>query len=150
MSCRILLLGFALCVAEAAEVPPDPPPARMPMVDFSKVEIRATRVSDSFYVLEGQGGDISVLTGPDGVLMVDSQFAPLTDRIIAAIRRFSDQPIRFLINTHVHADHTGGNENLAKTGTLIFSRDQLRARLAHPSPGPWDECRRLHQRRLCR
>jgi glyoxylase-like metal-dependent hydrolase (beta-lactamase superfamily II) len=135
MFCRILLLGFALCAAEAAGVPPDPPPTRMPIVDLSKVEVRATRVSDSFYVLEGQGGTISVLTGPDGVLMVDSQFAPLTDKIIAAIRQFSEQPIRFLINTHVHADHTGGNENLAKIGTLIFSRDQLRARLAHPSPG---------------
>jgi len=120
---------------QAAEVPPDPPPVRMPIVDFDKVEIRATRISDSFYVLEGQGGKIIVLTGPDGVLMVDSQSARLTDKILAAIRQFSDQPIRFLINTHVHADHTGGNENLAKTGTLIFSRDQLRARLAHPSPG---------------
>lgn len=135
MLCRILLLGFVLCAAEAAEVAPDPPPARMPIVDFSKVEIRATRLSDSLHVLEGQGGTISVLTGPDGVLMVDGEFAPLTDKILAAIRRFSDQPIRFLINTHVHADHTGGNENLAKLGAVIFSRDQLRARLAHPSPG---------------
>jgi cyclase len=137
MSCRMLLLGFVLCAAEAAEVPPDPPPMRMPPVDLSKVEIRATRVADSLYVLEGQGGKISVLTGPDGVLMVDSQFAALTEKILATIRQFSDRPIRFLINTHVHADHTGGNENLARAGTLIFSRDQLRARLAHPSPGPF-------------
>lgn len=135
LSCRILLLGAAVCAAEAAEIPSDPPQVRMTPVDFSKVEIRATRVSDSFYVLEGQGGKISVLTGPDGVLMVDSQFAPLTDKILAAIRQFSDQPVRFLINTHMHADHTGGNENLAKTGALIFSRDHLRTRLAHPSPG---------------
>jgi glyoxylase-like metal-dependent hydrolase (beta-lactamase superfamily II) len=88
----------------------------------SKVEVRATRVSGSFYVLEGQGGTISVLTGPKGVLTVDSQFAPLTDKIIAAIRQVSDQPIRFLINTHVHADHTGGNENFARIGTLICYR----------------------------
>jgi glyoxylase-like metal-dependent hydrolase (beta-lactamase superfamily II) len=134
MRCRILLLGFGLCAAEAAQVVPDPPPARVPIVDSSKVEIRATRISDNLHVLEGHGGTISVLTGPDGVLMVDGQFAVLTDKILAAIRQFSDRPIRFLINTHVHADHTGGNENLAKLGAVIFSRDQLRARLAHPSP----------------
>jgi len=132
---RILLLGFAVCMVEAAEVVPDPPPVRMPIVDLDKVEIAITRVADSLYVLEGQGGKITVLTGPDGVLVVDSQFAQLTDKIVAAIRTFSDQPIRFLINTHVHADHTGGNENLARLGAAIFSRDQLRARLAHPSPG---------------
>ncbi len=135
-SCRILLLAFSI-YAGAARAQPDPPAVRVPRIDFSKVEIRTTRVADSFYVLEGQGGSISVLTGPDGVLMVDSQFAALTDKIVDAIRQFSDQPIRFLINTHVHADHTGGNENLAKIGALIFSRDQLHARLAHPSPGPY-------------
>ena len=110
--CRIVLPGFVLCAAEAAEIAPDPPPARMPIVDLSKVEIGATRVADNLYVLEGQGGKISILTGPDGVLMVDSQFAPLTDKILAAIRQFSDQPIRFLINTHVHADHREGTRTL--------------------------------------
>jgi glyoxylase-like metal-dependent hydrolase (beta-lactamase superfamily II) len=68
--------------------------------------------------------------------MVDSQFAPLTDKIVTAIGQISDQPIRFVVNTHVHGDHTGGNENLARLGALIFSRDQLRWRLIHPSPGP--------------
>jgi cyclase len=77
-----------------------------------------------------------VLTGPDGVLMVDSQFAPLTDKIVTAVRQITDQPIRFLINTHVHADHTGGNENLAKIGALIFGRDQVRSRLAKAPAGP--------------
>ena len=66
--------------------------------------------------------------GPDGVLMVDSQFAPLTDKIVAAVKHISDQPIRFLITTHVHADHIGGNEGLARSGALNFSRDQLRSR----------------------
>ena len=74
-----------------------------------------------------------MLTGPDGVLLVDSQFAPLTDKLVAAIRKISDQPIRYLINTHVHGDHTGGNENFAKLGVTILSRDQLRSRLEHPS-----------------
>ena len=105
-------------------------------VDFSKVEIKTTKLASNFYTLEGQGGTISVLTGPDGVLLVDAQFAPLTDKLVAAIRAISDEPIRFLINTHVHGDHTGGNENFAKLGALIFSRDQLRERLAHPNPAP--------------
>jgi glyoxylase-like metal-dependent hydrolase (beta-lactamase superfamily II) len=104
--------------------------------DLSKVEIKTTKIADDFYTLEGQGGTISVLTGPDGVLLVDSQFAPLTDKLVAAIKTVSDQPIRFLVNTHLHGDHTGGNENFAKLGALIFSRDQLRERLAHPAPGP--------------
>ena len=132
---RILLLSFIVCASDAAEIVPDPPPARMPIVDFNKVEIRATRLSDSLHVLEGEGGTITVLIGTDGVLMVDSQFAALTDKIVAAIRQLSDQPIRYLINTHVHPDHTGGNENLDKLGTVIFSRAQLRARLANPSSG---------------
>jgi glyoxylase-like metal-dependent hydrolase (beta-lactamase superfamily II) len=68
--------------------------------------------------------------------MVDSQFAPLTDKIVKAIRKITDQPIRYLVNTHVHADHTGGNENIAKLGALLLSRDQLRCRLEQPSPGP--------------
>jgi cyclase len=87
-------------------------------------------------VLNGQGGAIGVLTGPDGVLMVDSQFAPLTDKIVAAIKQVSNAPIKFLINTHVHGDHTGGNENLGKMGVTILAREELRERLAHPaSPG---------------
>jgi cyclase len=104
--------------------------------DFSKVEIKTTRIAEDFYTLEGQGGTISVLVGPEGILLVDSQFAPLTDKLVAAIRKISAQPIRFLVDTHVHGDHTGGNENFAKLGALIFSRDQLRARLEHPNPAP--------------
>jgi glyoxylase-like metal-dependent hydrolase (beta-lactamase superfamily II) len=102
--------------------------------DYSKVEIKTTKISSNFYTLEGQGGVIGVLAGPDGVLMVDSQFAPLTGKIVAAIKQISDRPIRFLINTHVHPDHTGGNENLGKMGVTIFAREELRDRLAHPAP----------------
>lgn len=127
----------ALFVAGATHAAqPLPQAERAPIPDYSRVEIKTTRHSDNFFTLEGQGGNISVLTGPDGVLMVDSQFAPLTEKIVAAIRKVSDQPIRFLVNTHVHGDHTGGNENFAKLGALLFSRDQLRMRLANPSPGP--------------
>lgn len=105
--------------------------------DFSKVEIKTTKIAGNLYMLEGQGGAIGVLTGPDGVFMVDTQFAPLTDKIVAAIKQISDGRIRFVVNTHVHGDHTGGNENLAKLGAVIMSRDQLRARLAtgkQPAP----------------
>jgi len=127
------LAAFVLTAAQAQQ-----PPAVVaaPKLDFSKIEIKTTRLADNFFTLEGQGGTISVLTGPDGVLMVDGQFAALTDKIVAAIRKVSDQPIRFLINTHVHADHTGGNENFARLGALIFARDELRTRLENPSPGP--------------
>jgi len=102
--------------------------------DFSKVQVRATRLAPDFWTLEGQGGTISVLTGDDGVLLVDSQFAPLTDQLVAAIRKFSDKPIRFLVDTHVHPDHVGGNANFARLGATIFARDQLRWRMEHPNP----------------
>jgi cyclase len=102
--------------------------------DFSKVEIKTTKVASNFYTLEGQGGTIGVLVGPDGILMVDDQFAPLSEKIVAAIKQVSTAPIRFLINTHVHGDHTGGNENFGKMGVTIFAREELRGRLAHPSP----------------
>jgi cyclase len=103
--------------------------------DFSKVEIKTTKLGTNFYTLEGSGGTIGILAGPDGVLMVDSQFAPLSDKIAAAIKRINTGPVRFLINTHVHGDHTGGNENFAKLGATIVARPQLRARLEKPAPG---------------
>ena len=98
--------------------------------DFSAVQIKATKLADNFYTLEGQGGMIGALVGPDGVFMVDSQFAPLTEKIVAAIKQISDRPIKFLVNTHQHPDHTGGNENFAKLGVTVISRDELRGRLA--------------------
>jgi cyclase len=130
------LLAIAL-LAVAVDIQAQQSPAlieRAPRPDFDQVQ--TTRLADDFYTLEGLGGRISLLIGPDGVLLVDSQFAPLTERLVAAIRKISDRPIRFLINTHVHGDHVGGNENFAKLGVLIFSRDQLRTRLQHPAPGP--------------
>jgi cyclase len=102
--------------------------------DFSKVEIKTTKIANNFYTLDGQGGTIGVLTGPDGVLMVDAQFAPLSQKIAAAIKQVSNGQIRILINTHVHQDHTGGNENFAKMGAMIFARPELRERLMHPAP----------------
>ena len=103
--------------------------------DFSKVEVKATKIAPNFYTLDGQGGTIGVLVGPDGVFMVDAQFAPLTDKIVAAIKQISDGRIKFVVNTHVHGDHTGGNENLGKMGVVIMARPELRARLQKPNPG---------------
>jgi len=122
----ILALALALAGAGSVHAQQSPP-------DFSKVEIKTTQITSDFYTLEGLGGTVSVLTGPDGILLVDSQFAPLTDKLVAAIKKISNKPIRFLINTHLHGDHTGGNENFAKLGTVIFSRDQLRERLERPA-----------------
>src|SRR5258706_3232202 len=102
--------------------------------DYSKVEIKANRYTDKFYTLDGQGGTIGVLFGQDGVFMVDTQFAPLSDKIAAAIKPVTPQPIKFVVNTHVHGDHTGGDENFGKLGATIISREELRYRLAHPNP----------------
>jgi glyoxylase-like metal-dependent hydrolase (beta-lactamase superfamily II) len=102
--------------------------------DFSKVQIKATKISNNFHTLDGQGGTIGVLSGPDGVFLVDTQFAPLTDKIVAAVKQISPNPIRFVVNTHLHGDHTGGNENLAKLGAVVISREELRDGLAHPVP----------------
>ena len=102
--------------------------------DFSKIEVKTTKVTDSFYTLEGAGGMVGVLVGPDGVFMVDSQFAPMSGKLAAAIKKITDKPIRFLVNTHVHGDHTGGDENFGKMGATIVARENLRYRLAYPNP----------------
>jgi glyoxylase-like metal-dependent hydrolase (beta-lactamase superfamily II) len=103
--------------------------------DFSTIQIKTTKLADNFYSVEGSGGTIGALVGPDGIFLVDSQYAQLTDKIVAALKQISDRPIRFLVNTHVHPDHTGGNENFAKLGVTLLSRDELRARLATPGRG---------------
>lgn len=104
--------------------------------DFSNVVIKSNKITDKFYTLEGAGGTIGVLIGPDGVFMVDTQFAPLSDKIAAAIKQLTPQPIRYIVNTHVHGDHTGGNVNFATMGATIISREELRYRLAHPNAQP--------------
>jgi glyoxylase-like metal-dependent hydrolase (beta-lactamase superfamily II) len=97
--------------------------------DMSQVQIIPHQITQGIYYLEGQGGNIGLSIGADGVIMIDDQFAPLTDRILAAIRTLSQGEIRFVINTHVHGDHTGGNENLGRMGILILARDAVRVRL---------------------
>lgn len=110
------------------------PAAVLAQQDFSSVQIIPHHVAGSVYFLEGSGGNIGLSIGEDGVVMIDDQYAPLTDRIVAAIRTLNDGEIRFLINTHVHGDHTGGNENFGKLGVQILARDSVRVRLSAQSP----------------
>ena len=98
---------------------------------FDGVELATVPVAGNVYMLQrpGGGGNIGVMVGPDGVLLVDALFAPLTGRITAAIKAITSRDIRFLINTHIHGDHIGGNENLAGLGVLIFAHDNVRLRM---------------------
>ena len=89
--------------------------------DFSAVEIETVDLGEGLAMLIGAGGNIGVSTGPDGVLLIDDQYAPLTDKIRSAVAALSPSPIRFLVNTHWHGDHTGGNENLGRAGVLILA-----------------------------
>ena len=97
---------------------------------FAGVEITTEQVVPGIYMLVGAGGNIGVSVGEDGIFMIDDQFAPLTDRITAAVAALSDQPIRFLVNTHWHGDHTGGNENLGNRGVLIVAHDNVYQRMS--------------------
>jgi cyclase len=111
--------------------------------DYSKIEITADKIAPNLFVLSGSpgldpvhpdaaGGRIGVLAGPDGIFMVDAQLAQLTHKVVEAIRRISPARIRFLVNTHIHGDHTGGNANFAKMGVTIFAREELREAMVHP------------------
>jgi cyclase len=90
-----------------------------PQQNFDAVEIGTLQVRDNIYMLVGAGGNITVQVGNDGVFLVDTQFAPLSEKIVAAIRAISDKPIRYIVNTHHHGDHTGGNENLRLAGSTV-------------------------------
>ncbi len=94
------------------------------------VRIQVVPVATGVYMLVGSGGNIGVSVGEDAVFLVDDQFAPLTGRIIDAVKTVSDKPIRFLLNTHWHGDHTGGNENFGKAGVIIVAHDNVRKRMS--------------------
>ena len=94
-----------------------------------EVVIKTHQLKDNIYMLEGQGGNIGLLVSEDGILMIDSQFGRLTPKILAAVQKISDKPLRFLANTHHHGDHTGGNENISETGTQIIAHDNVYQRI---------------------
>jgi glyoxylase-like metal-dependent hydrolase (beta-lactamase superfamily II) len=108
-------------------IPPAPP---QPTAVWEKVEIKTLDLGNRTYMLMGQGGNITVAVGDDAIIMVDGQFAPLSEKIKAAIRAVSPLPVKYLVNTHFHGDHTGGNENFAKGGATIVAHDNVRVRLA--------------------
>jgi cyclase len=94
------------------------------------VRIEAEKLTGSTYVLRGLGGNIGLAVGPDAVFVVDDQFAPLTPKVLAAIAAITDRPVRFVLNTHWHFDHTGGNENMGKAGALLIAHDNVRRRMS--------------------
>ena len=135
---RLAMLAWLTAIALPAEA--QNPAAAQP--DFSKVTIKTTKVTEHFYTLDAQGydlcegwpctpdGTVGVLTGSDGILMVDDKYAPLSEKIRTAIGQISGEPIRFLVNTHAHGDHTQGNENFGKLGAIIVAREEVRERLS--------------------
>jgi cyclase len=104
--------------------------------NFDTVQIRPQKITEKIYLLKGAGGNIGLLTGGDGLLMIDDQFAPLSDKIAAAIKSLDPGQIRFLLNTHIHGDHTGGNENFKKLGVTIVAHDLVRDRMSKESVDP--------------
>ena len=104
-------------------------PATANAQSFSDVEMIVHPVNKNVSYIEGRGGNIGVIYGEDGILLIDDQYAPLTEKIIEAISNFSSEPIRFIINTHMHPDHTGGNENFGKRGALIVGHENVRSQM---------------------
>jgi len=125
---RGLLVGLMLVTAAAFAAAP----AWGQGQDFSKVQIKATKVSGNIYMLEGAGGNIAASIGEDGIVIVDDQFAPLADKIQASLKSLgiTDKPVRFVINTHYHGDHTGGNAPFANSGSTLIAQDNVRKRMA--------------------
>ena len=101
-----------------------------PAQDFSAVQVVPHQIAEGLYYLEGSGGNIGVSVGADGVFLIDDQYAPLTEKIIAAVKSITEEPIRFVFNTHHHGDHTGGNQNMANAGVIIIAHDNVRNNLA--------------------
>ena len=116
---RVILALFALSAAPVAA-----------QQDFSKVEVKAEQLAPGVAVLFGAGGNIGVSYGEDGTVLIDDQFAPLTEKIQAAVTGVGATPVKFLINTHWHGDHSGGNENFGKAGAIIMAHDNVRVRMA--------------------
>jgi len=122
MKTRSLALGWVLVCAGAL-------PAAA-QGDFSTVAIKAEQVADGIYMLTGQGGNLGLSVGEDGAYLIDDQYAPLAEKILAAVKTLTPEPVRFVINTHWHGDHTGGNENMGKAGAILVAHENVRRRMA--------------------
>jgi cyclase len=120
---KIILAPLALSFAVIAA------PAALAQQDFSKVEIQATKLTDNTYMMTGAGGNLGLLVGEDAVFLIDDQFAPLSGKITAAIAKITSKPVKFILNTHWHFDHTGGNENFGKAGAILVAHDNVRKRM---------------------
>ena len=120
MKTTISIFALSLCLSAPA----------FALQDMSKVEIKTEQVAPGVAVLFGAGGNIGVSYGEDGTILIDDQFAPLTEKIQTAVSTLGAQPVKFLVNTHWHYDHTGGNENLGKANALIMAHDNVRIRMA--------------------
>ena len=105
-------------------------PSRLSAQDFDTVQVTSTKLAANVHMLVGSGGNIGLMVGDDAVFVVDDQFAPLTPKILAAIKAITPQPVRFVLNTHWHFDHTGGNENMGQAGALIFAHENVRKRMS--------------------
>lgn len=125
VSAALILSGAAHAQQAPAAAPPPPP-----LIDWDKIEIKTIDLGNKTYMLTGQGGNITVAVGSDSIIQVDGQFAPLSDKIRAAIKAIAPLPVKFLVNTHYHGDHVGGNANFAKDGAIIVAHDNIRVRLA--------------------
>jgi glyoxylase-like metal-dependent hydrolase (beta-lactamase superfamily II) len=121
-------VAVAAVVAEAVAQQPTPPPPQQP--DFSKAEVKVTDLGHKTFMLEGVGGNITVAAGDDAVIMIDAQFAPMHDKIKAAVDAATKLPIRYVVNTHFHGDHTGGNAGFAADGAVVTAQVNVRKRLA--------------------
>ena len=121
MAPRIACLGLVLAGMTAVAAAQD---------DWDTVVVTASPVRDGVYMIVGRGGNIGLSTGVDGSFIVDDQYAPLTDQIVAAIQKVTDDPVRFVVNTHFHGDHTGGNENFGRMGSIIVAHENVRKRLS--------------------
>lgn len=118
--CAVLLAALLLAIS----------PPVVAQQNFDTVQVRSQQVAQGVYMLTGAGGNIGVSIGDDAVFVVDDQYAPLTPKILAAIAQLTNKPVRFIVNTHWHGDHTGGNEAMGKTGALIVAQDNVRRRMS--------------------
>lgn len=126
-TCTATILAAGVLMGAAA------PPTTPAPVDPSKVTMQTTNLGPGVAVIFGSGGNVGVSFGPDGTVLVDDQFAPLTPKLTAAAQALDPRPVRFVVNTHYHFDHTGGNENFGKAGSVIVGHDNVRKRMTAAS-----------------